>query len=1205
MNHALMSHAAASPVSSMGSDPIGGFDRPSPNSLSSTGTPSSARRSRRANLPGLTQLLGSLLLGAVLSGCGGGGSSLFNNTIDPGGNPGPDSASFLVVSVLPQQGQIWEVNRPIEVTFNKDVNPASISAASISIQQTLTGVPALGSYSIVDKRTVVFQPTCPTTTSVGGLVAGGVSYTITVAASAQGGSTTVTSTGGDPIAAGKTTTFTTKPTGLDGFFDPKVNTAPSVSEARMVVTNTDGSSQILPFNSGTPVPANKFVGPSILFDLTFDQPIDPSAVNISTTNISLRFENPAGSGVYAATPVKLQLIENCTAAGARVRVTPLGLLPNGRRLRFVIAPGFSDIKGETSLFPQNVPSTAVTEPVVEAAAPPDFDAIRETFDSTAFLDAAPGFIEPPARWEGDGILESGFAFGGKETDLELDVQNGSTVIIDTNSATIQLKDPIGNPVPATFVNGRVFLRKLTVRAGGLILGQGPNPLRFFVNETVLLEPASGPIPAGRIQALGAKGPDVATLFTAAVFSEKGGPGQCGGGDGGVGNPVTSQSSVKGGPGNGPFNSLNGGGEGGESAIIGQGATGPCFDKEDRHPAGGGGGSNMTFGEKANDGTPVGSFTTGSCSVAQGVSAVNPASIPIGGNPGPLPFQTPSVVDDFFGVSLVSSAVITSTGSSTITIKTTTPLFLTGASGDAGRYVLIYRTSGFWEETLTACNASGITNPASCFLSKLQVRQIQTVPDSSTITFAAASPLPVNPVTGDLVILMGRGPTTQGEIVTPLGGQGGGGGGNAIGATTISSPLYGNQDKKGAGGGGGGGVIEIFSLGLAQYGGVIDASGGDGGAGENTIFLDRIGGGSGGGAGGSVRVESATQVDTFVGNVSGSFLARGGRRGPGQDQSQQDPAPPTSAVGLGHGGRGGKGLVQIHSPIDPVTKRFKTNFLNLGATIQPLSSNFDPAPHLLPASFGGITRSRSLWFDTGLQQVGGLPTFEMSGLSLPSTPQLGPVGKVLTDVLGNIDTSVPIVATGTVPSGSVTANSVTLLLSDVIQAPLNLKANEPLTLLGDLIRVGATNRGAIIGVSVVGSSVILTTDNGTAGNPTLLNAGVSGTTAWQLIARYFEVCTFGTTGELKDFVPPTTNAFAPIRVQIQGADATAQGGVDLATVVPNVAADPEQIGTSDMTVLTGKRFVRFTVTFDIAPGTTPTPSAPKIRLKFLKLPFRFN
>src|SRR5262245_46795912 len=209
------------------------------------------------------------LAATLLSGCGGGSSS-FND-----GQPGPGSPNFVVQSVLPLNGQVWQVNRPIEVTFSAAVNPNSVSPASVSISETTSGEPALGTFTIKNGNVVVFQPACPTSTSSAGLKPNGTQYTISIASSADPGVTSVISSGGDALTGGATVNFSTPPSGSPMFYDPKVNQPPKVIVATYTATEADGTAQESAFGLGAVIPPNKFVGPSVFFTLTFDQPVDP------------------------------------------------------------------------------------------------------------------------------------------------------------------------------------------------------------------------------------------------------------------------------------------------------------------------------------------------------------------------------------------------------------------------------------------------------------------------------------------------------------------------------------------------------------------------------------------------------------------------------------------------------------------------------------------------------------------------------------------------------------------------------------------------------------------------------------------------------------------------------------------------------------------------------------------------------------------
>jgi hypothetical protein len=177
-----------------------------------------------------------------------------------------------------------------------------------------------------------------------------------------------------------------------------------------------------------------------------------------------------------------------------------------------------------------------------------------------------------------------------------------------------------------------------------------------------------------------------------------------------------------------------------------------------------------------------------------------------------------------------------------------------------------------------------------------------------------------------------GQITVGELLAPIAGCGGGAGGDASythGQTFPATPFLPTGDEKGSGGGGGGG-LGIF---VAQHivvgpQGRVRCDGGKGGGGENTLFLDRVGGGSGGGSGGMIAMQAASFDLTHAHDAA--FTARGGGRGPGANNVFMVRA-------LGEGGHGGPGLIQIHVA-DPAQIA-----LPAGKTLADLAS---PAPHVL-------------------------------------------------------------------------------------------------------------------------------------------------------------------------------------------------------------------------------------------------------------------
>lgn len=205
-----------------------------------------------------------------------------------------------------------------------------------------------------------------------------------------------------------------------------------------------------------------------------------------------------------------------------------------------------------------------------------------------------------------------------------------------------------------------------------------------------------------------------------------------------------------------------------------------------------------------------------------------------------------------------------------------------------------------------------------------------------------------------------GAVTVGELVRPWAGAGGGGGGDAayVPVGSFPAPFLPTGDEKGAGGGGGGGSVHLLAQGPIVFGasGQVLARGGTGGGGENTIFLNRIGGASGGGSGGHVVLQSSTRIDlrarvplqwespagpgfaidtrggqggAGLNNTGGASVAAGGVIETAASDDACPPGYPLFGVNNcrgpinGAGGDGGPGIVQFHTPLgrlgtDPAT-----------------------------------------------------------------------------------------------------------------------------------------------------------------------------------------------------------------------------------------------------------------------------------------------
>jgi len=237
--------------------------------------------------------------------------------------------------------------------------------------------------------------------------------------------------------------------------------------------------------------------------------------------------------------------------------------------------------------------------------------------------------------------------------------------------------------------------------------------------------------------------------------------------------------------------------------------------------------------------------------------------------------------------------------------------------------------------------------------------------------------------GTAPVLQSVGSIITGELSTIQAGYGGGAGGDAAPGPIFPTPNWTvKTDEKGGGGGGGAGAIRLRALGAIRFVGVESSllcRGGRGATGENSIFLDRIGGSGGSGSGGHVILESATNIsfelpplsDRLPADRRRVFIdARGvqGRIG-GLDNGNGVTLP----VGESHGGHGGPGIIQLHVPNATAPPHEDSSLSDLvlpEGTIQELNAGDDNALlevmrpagiQMLPA-FGVLSGAQSEWVD---------------------------------------------------------------------------------------------------------------------------------------------------------------------------------------------------------------------------------------------------
>ena len=614
----------------------------------------------------ITALVVASPIALLLACSGSGGGSTDTGT----------SSGFQLTKISVLNDSIWEINRPIELTFNQAVDFTTVSFNSINIQ-TQGGMPASGAFFLkgldadqdgvvetVDPRVVVFQPTCPTLDDLSdaGLQPGGVDYVLSVPGRTSGGVNTVHSATGKELRDSQTRFFTTPSSNdprdvyldpLLGAPDPVVRAVGSVEEnashieygvaGGRVYFEFDAASQTHVLSeAGFEAPLNLYRDPAtrVAVMLYFNQPVDPSSENINPSRLTLQFADPEGE--WQPLDTRVELVSNCSGTGALVRLEPRGILPAMSRFRVKVGEAFSDLVGETNHLALVDFGEAPTATVHYGSLTPPDDEADEIHEGFAIGGDLPGSLEdaealfdaPKAVWKEDRLVMA-YNFegsGGPGGNFDWVIRAGQTFVFDTSFTSI-----VGGPggLPTTTQNtadGFVEVRDLIVEAGAYLRVQGPNPMTVSATGTVRID--------GTIDVSGFNAKDVSSLNTGSQ-PEVGGAGAASGGKGGTASWVTNNSTPRGGTGWGPDNLLNGGGIGGESGYE-------PTDKQLRRPGGGGGGTlhapvfhyplNLLL--EAQAGHNGAALSTG----AQ--SNQSPAA---GGFPGAGPFLDGDPTNDFLGV----------------------------------------------------------------------------------------------------------------------------------------------------------------------------------------------------------------------------------------------------------------------------------------------------------------------------------------------------------------------------------------------------------------------------------------------------------------------------------------------------------------------------------------------------------------------------
>ena len=529
---------------------------------------------------------------------------------EPGGAAGD---SLVLEGASVQEGQTWELNRPIDLVFSQDIDFATVSLNTIQIVDA-AGVSAVGSFAsgreasgAIDARRVRFQPACPTdeTYADAGFQPGGRAYTLSVIGSGPD-AVTVRSTSGEALAMGLSVRFQT-PQSLDPrelFLDtvpgpPALllrglgTTASDEIDACYVELGgdptarlyfdwnaTDATGELTP---GTEVALNRYSDPGsrIAIVVHLNQPIVPSASNLEGRLIDLQYRTSAGE--WLPVPTQLRLQSNCTESGSALRLTPLGILPQSSVMRLNVRRGLEDLNGDATPADLLQAATVLTRAVQSpGTADPSLgaDEVLELFlvsgaEEGSLEDVDAAFATPHAEW-GAGTLSASFGFGGSGGpggNFDWIILPGASVTLDT-SFTSLVGGPEGTPSSTqAVINGVVDVRDLVIHPGASLTIVGPNTCTILASGEVRIE--------GEINLSGAHNPGVGN-FNSANLPAPGAAGQAGGGYGGAGSFLTSQSTPRGERGGGAFNIPAGGGQGGETSYH-------QFSKQARRGAGGGGG----------------------------------------------------------------------------------------------------------------------------------------------------------------------------------------------------------------------------------------------------------------------------------------------------------------------------------------------------------------------------------------------------------------------------------------------------------------------------------------------------------------------------------------------------------------------------------------------------------------------------------------
>lgn len=473
------------------------------------------------------------LLAVTLSACGG-----TSSTAAP-------SNAFGLLEANIEDGEVWTVDRPIELRFSRPINFGSVNLSTVQVRDS-TGLQALGSFTPgtlpsgqLDLSLLRFVPSCSDASngSGAGLQPGGIHYTISVRGS-DSGAIGVVSTDGSPLEESVSISFETT-TSLDPaelFYDPLPTPAAVVIRGSAGVSLSESNATLVEVGSVLPqlayfqshgaglptldpafpdgLPLNHRVVPEnhVAFVIHFDQPISAAPANVRKIGIEYL------DGTWKKLRGRTELGSNCTDVGYAVRFRPEGMLPRATSLRIAIEAGLMDRGGQVNPSAlAGIINARTTNAIDGTGAPSDslFEPFFEGSNGSGFAEDTTSTLDYPRAHWGSGALTpqpdaSGMSmaqsqwqhlgYGKIHPGLEDRPAQFLFAGVDETGAIDQVG---GTVTPVMDSLGPIPLIGMEASAVSMELGQLPDPVGTYLTNPALLNgsrvvflPGDSSVPGG-------------------------------------------------------------------------------------------------------------------------------------------------------------------------------------------------------------------------------------------------------------------------------------------------------------------------------------------------------------------------------------------------------------------------------------------------------------------------------------------------------------------------------------------------------------------------------------------------------------------------------------------------------------------------------------------------------------------------------------